>query len=475
MSMFLAAMLLSQPQVSLPTIPREFRAAWVATVDNIDWPSKRDLTTDQQQRELLAIFEKASEVKLNAIVFQIRPSADALYASKLEPWSEYLTGRQGRAPSPEWDPLTFAVDQAHKRGMELHVWFNPYRANHPAQKGPVADTHLAKTNPSIVKKYGNYLWMDPSEPEVQKRSLDVMLDVVKRYDIDGVHIDDYFYPYPITDEAKNKIDFPDQASWQKYQSSGGRLSRGDWRRKSVDDFIEKLYKGIKRSKQHVKFGISPFGIYRPGIPSGIKAGVDQFDELYADAEKWLKEGWCDYYSPQLYWPIKQTPQAYPTLLKYWLNVNPKNRHVWPGLYTGRTDPKGGNWMPEEVNGQIQLSREQQPTAGNVHFSFKCLAQNFNGITSSLKSGLYKEHAFIPATPWLGDDKAQKPRMKKERGMVRFWPDCEGELMAISYQENGIWSRWQPYQPESLLEANRKMAVVSLSRTGVASDPTFNTP
>ena len=185
---------LPPPQETLtpPPVRREFRGVWVATVDNIDWPTKRTLTTQQQKNELIGIMERCQSMKLNAVVFQVRPSADALYPSSLEPWSEYLTNKQGKAPNPAWDPLQFAVHEAHKRGLELHVWLNPYRANHPAQKGPLAASHLAKTHPSIVKKYGRYLWMDPGEPLVQKRTLDVVKDVVRRYDIDGVHIDDYF-------------------------------------------------------------------------------------------------------------------------------------------------------------------------------------------------------------------------------------------------------------------------------------------
>jgi len=257
-----------------PAIPREFRAAWVATVDNIDWPSSRTLTPDQQRSEMIHILDTAVSLRLNAIIFQVRPACDALYDSKLEPWSEYLTGRQGRAPSPYYDPLEFAVREAHARGIELHCWFNPYRAGHPAQRGPYALSHIRYRHPEIVKNYGRYLWLDPGEPLVQKHSLDVIRDVVRRYDIDGVHIDDYFYPYP-----EDGQEFQDQASYKRYQNGGGDLGLHDWRRQNVDHFVESAYKTIKSEKPWVKFGISPFGIYRPGIPETIKAGVDQYDEL----------------------------------------------------------------------------------------------------------------------------------------------------------------------------------------------------
>jgi uncharacterized lipoprotein YddW (UPF0748 family) len=461
----------------LPALNREFRAAWVATVDNIDWPSKKDLSTEQQKAELLTIIKKSADLKLNALVFQIRPSCDALYESKLEPWSEYLTGLQGKAPSPMWDPLQYAVSEAHARGIEMHVWFNPYRANHRVQKGPLASNHIGITNPDVVKKYDGYLWMDPSEPFVQKRSLDVIIDVVKRYDIDGVHIDDYFYPYP----DKTKTPFPDAPSYARYKANGGSLGIGDFRRQSVDGFIEKLYKEIKKAKRHVKFGISPFGIYRPGIPEGIKAGVDQYDELYADAQKWLVEGWCDYYSPQLYWPIAQKPQSYRTLLDYWVAQNPKKRHVWPGLYTGRTSPTEGNWKPDEVINQIRLSRAKQTTAGNVHFSFKCLQGDFNGIATGLKQSVYNIDSFVPASPWLGDKKPLRPGVSIvgiDTDKIALELSVEGSEFAFAYALGSTtntgrtsWGGWSAYREGTLINRNlsQKVAVIALSRTGVASD------
>jgi uncharacterized lipoprotein YddW (UPF0748 family) len=396
---------------ALPEPPREFRAAWVATVDNIDWPSKRGLPTQRQIDEMHAIFEKASELNLNAIILQIRPHADAMYDSKLEPWSEYLTGRQARAPQPYWDPLEYAVKEAHRRGIELHVWFNPYRAWHPAAKSEKSDEYIGKTNPELVKTYGRFEWMDPGEPKVQQRTLDVMMDVVKRYDIDGIHIDDYFYPYPIKDSDGKKVDFPDEPSWRRYVQSGGRLTRDDWRRKNVDDFIERIYTNLKEEKRWVRFGISPFGIYRPGVPEGIKAGVDQYGELYADARKWLMEGWCDYFVPQLYWPIKQTPQSFPVLLDWWKEQNPKGRHLWPGQFTSRTNPAEGNWNPQEVVDQINIVRDRK-AGGTVHFSFKAFNKNWNNIAETLKDGPYLNPALAPASPWL-DHEAPKPPIAQE--------------------------------------------------------------
>ncbi|HEU0052128.1 MAG TPA: family 10 glycosylhydrolase, partial [Longimicrobium sp.] len=248
------------PEDAPPAVRREFRAVWVATVANIDWPSRPGLPADSARRELDAILDRSAELRLNAIVFQVRPAADALYPSTLEPWSEYLTGAQGTPPDQAWDPLAYAVEGAHRRGMELHAWFNPYRARHPSAKSPNSATHISRANPELVKRYGQYLWMDPGEPAVQQRSIDVMMDVVRRYDVDGVHIDDYFYPYPERDSAGANIDFPDSASWARYVAGGGRLSRDDWRRHNVDVFIQRLYREIKNEKPWVKFGISPFGI-----------------------------------------------------------------------------------------------------------------------------------------------------------------------------------------------------------------------
>jgi uncharacterized lipoprotein YddW (UPF0748 family) len=429
-----------------PPLQREFRGVWVATVANIDWPTKPGLSTAQQQAELVKIFDTAASLNLNAIIFQVRPSADALYDSKFEPWSEYLTGRQGRAPQPGWDPLAFAVEEAHKRGMELHCWFNPYRSLHPAQKGPVADRHISRTHPRVVKSYGKYLWMDPGEPEVQQRSLDVMLDVVKRYDVDGIHIDDYFYPYKEKDSAGNLIPFPDDASWQRYVASGGKLKRDDWRRKNVDDFIERLYKDIKKEKSWVKFGISPFGIYRPGVPEGIKAGVDQYADLYADALKWYREGWVDYYTPQLYWPIKQTPQSYPVLLDWWMDQNAKGRHLWPGNFTSKTNPADGNWPSQELTDQISLTRKRG-AGGNVHFSMKAFTSNYGDVSNELRGGVYAEKALIPPSPWLDNKKPSAPKVDASESSDKSWTvkwapagDQDARFYVVTPQVGGKWMK-----------------------------------
>ena len=395
-----------------PPAPREFRAAWVATVANIDWPSRRDLSTADQKAEIERIVDQAAALHLNALVLQVRTSADALYPSKLEPWSEYLTGEQGRPPEPFYDPLRTWVEQAHRRGLELHAWFNPYRARHPEAKSPNAPAHIANAHPEAVKTYGGFLWMDPASPVAADETVAVVLDVVRRYDVDGIHIDDYFYPYPDGDQ-----EFPDDASYQSYQDAGGTLSRPDWRRQNVSRLIERLYTGVHQEKRWVKFGISPFGVGRPDRrPAGV-SGFSQYDKLYADVEGWLERGWLDYLAPQLYWPLKQEHQPFGTLLDFWIGVSKGNkagkyaRHVWPGLFTSRLDASEKSWSPDEILGQVRVARERGPAAsrGELHFSMVSLLENRHGIADRLEAGPYAEASLVPASPWLGTEPPSPPR------------------------------------------------------------------
>jgi len=398
---------------AIPPVTREFRGAWLATVANIDWPSKPGLSTERQQAELVAILDKAVLLRLNAIVMQVRPACDALYASKLEPWSEYLTGVQGQAPSPYYDPLTFAVAEAHKRGLELHAWFNPYRAKHPTCKSPLCATHISKTQSAIVCTYGEHLWLDPGEKATQEHSLAVVMDVLKRYDIDGVHLDDYFYPYHESKSGK-EIPFPDTESYKKYLHIGGKLDREDWRRENVNVFVQRLYKAVKAEKPWVKFGVSPFGIWRPHYPQQIK-GFDAYVQIYCDSRKWLTNGWLDYVVPQLYWPIARTAQSYPVLLKWWVEQNKMGRHVWAGNYTSMVAEGGKSkgFPPEEIVNEIKATRRQSGASGNVHFSMKTLERNTDGLSDQLIRGVYALPTLIPASPWLGKTPPAKPKIKIE--------------------------------------------------------------
>ncbi len=396
-----------------PAVVREFRGVWVATVENIDWPSRPGLSTDEQQRELIAILDKCVELNLNAVIFQIRTQADALYASKLEPWSEFISGRMGEPPKPFYDPLEFAVREAHRRGLQLHVWFNPYRVRVPSAKGPVSPDHASVADAKIVRKYGKYLWFDPGEPAAEEHFIAVLGDVVKRYDIDGVHIDDYFYPYQVKDEAGKVVPFPDDESYARAKSNGEKLDRDDWRRQNVDHLIHRMYDEVKRAKPWVLVGISPFGIWRPGNPPGI-VGLDQYSTLYADARKWQQEGWLDYLTPQLYWQIESKGQSYPRLLGWWSEQNVKQRQLWPGNYTSRirrkptSDDAEKTWTADELIRQIEATRATPGATGNVHFSMKAFLQDYDGINDKLKKGLYAEPALVPESPWLGKAAPGKP-------------------------------------------------------------------
>lgn len=403
----------------VPDPQREFRAAWVATVANIDWPSNRNLTSEQQQEELIALMDRAAELNLNSIIFQVRPHCDALYASELEPWSEYLTGSMGKPPEPFYDPLELAIELAHERGLELHAWFNPYRAEGASAKSGRSPDHLSHTNPGIVRVYGKQLWLDPGEPSAADHSLAVIMDVVRRYDVDGIHFDDYFYPYPINDHKKNRIDFPDEQSWLKAQAAGETLSRDNWRRKNVDDFIARVYEAIKKEKPWVKFGVSPFGIWRPGHPKQIK-GFDAYASLYADARKWFREGSVDYLTPQLYWKVDSSGQSYPILLRWWDQQNEQGRHLWPGNFTSRVaNPDSGDWPVDEITEQIEVTRKHPGATGNVHFSMKALLQDERGMAEALAEGQYQQPALVPASPWLGGEAPKMPEVSLHNHQLRL--------------------------------------------------------
>jgi len=365
-------------------------------VANIDWPTKPGLSTAEQKNEAIRMLDTLARNNFNAVVLQVRPQCDALYRSDLEPWSYYLTGEQGKAPNPYYDPLEFWVAEAHRRGLELHCWFNPYRAHHPSG-GEVTGKSIVRTRPELAKKVGEYWWLDPANRGTQDHSFRVIMDVVRRYDIDGVHMDDYFYPY-------GDGSFPDDDTWKEYK---GKLTREDWRRDNVNRFIHRLYTGIKKEKPKVKFGLSPFGIWRPGYPESIR-GFDQYGILYADARLWLNKGWIDYWSPQLYWPVNQIPQSFPVLLGWWEKENLKNRHFWPGIIIGE---KQDEKKIDETLNQIMITRGMLPESpGVIHFSAKGL-NNGNGLAEALRKGPYARQALVPATPWLDDNPPAAPHVR----------------------------------------------------------------
>jgi uncharacterized lipoprotein YddW (UPF0748 family) len=372
----------------------EFRAAWIATVDNINWPSKPGLTSAEQQKEAIGILDRLQSLNFNAVIFQVRPQADALYQSELEPWSYFLTGEQDKLPDPFYDPLIFWIEEAHKRGMELHAWLNPYRAHHFKGKSNSSRSILQKNPELVVSLKEGYYWMDPSLKETQDRTSTVVMDIIKRYDVDGIHFDDYFYPYPSYNGTE---DFPDDSSWNIYLKQGGKMTRSDWRRDAVNTLIERLYKEIKAEKKHVKFGLSPFGIWKPGYPASIE-GFDQHEKLYADAKLWLNKGWIDYFSPQLYWPTGKIAQSFPILLGWWQEENTHQRHLWPGINIG-TDKNGVANNPEIIS-EIMISRAMLPkSTGVVHWHGGSVINNPT-LSKLLQEGIYKSPALVPASPWL---------------------------------------------------------------------------
>ncbi len=429
---------------SMPEIQREYRGMWVATVANIDWPSRPGLPSDVQKTELLAILDRAAELQFNVIVLQVRPACAVLYDSRIEPWSEVLSGTMGMPPEPYYDPLAFAVEEAHKRCLELHAWFNPYRARHPSEKSEIHPHHISKRRPELVKQYGRYLWLDPGEPDVVEHSLSVMLEVVKRYDVDGVHIDDYFYPYKERDEKGNILDFPDEPSWQRYRRSGGRLSRDDWRRQNVDRFVERVYREIKSTKRWVKFGISPFGLWRPGYPQGTR-GFDAYAELYADSRKWLQRGWCDYYVPQLYFKIDNPNLSYPALLQWWVEQNTRGRHMLAGNFTSKVaDGSNTAWDAAEIAEQVRLTRKQKGALGNIHFSARAFMQDRGGICKLIRD-LHAQPALVPPAGWLSRSAPPSPAVRTvylaDGGVRLTWEARDKHPIRcwmVAYRSNGEW-------------------------------------
>ncbi|MCA1946882.1 MAG: family 10 glycosylhydrolase [Armatimonadetes bacterium] len=465
-------------------VPREFRAVWVATVDNIDWPSKPGLPAEEQKRELDGIVDRCAELGINAIVFQVRPMCDALYRSEIEPWSWYLTGEQGRDPG--YDPLERLIGRAHAKGIEVHAWFNPYRAKHPSMKGELAPSHVGARNLPWVATYGNHLWLDPGSTEAQNHTLRVVEDVVRRYDVDAVHMDDYFYPYPVAETApdgtRRNVPFPDAESYAKYRERGGTLALEDWRRQNVDRLIEQIARRAHRAKPWVRFGISPFGIYRPGFPPEVRAGFDQYAQLYADPLKWFRNGWCDYLAPQLYWRIG-SPQPFPALLNWWLGQNAAGRHVWPGLFTSQVQAAG--WPVQEIADQIGLTREAKAN-GHIHFSYKAFRGGTVGAElSQTLAELYARRALSPATPWLDPTPPAKPRVRVKRFGDRLRIDWGGSqergvrwwvLLRRSAEGWEIVSTFGSEERQAELPAKSDgLRLVAVSRTGVESVPATVVP
>lgn len=384
---------------------REFRGVWVATVSNIDWPSRPGLSANQQKQELIGILEQHKRSGINAVMLQIRPTADAFYAKSRELWSSWLMGKQGLAPADGYDPLEFAIKEAHFRGIELHAWFNPYRATMSAAS-VTSSQHITKLKPDLFYTYGGQKLFDPGLPEVREYIVQVILDVVKGYDIDGVHFDDYFYPYRIAGQR-----IIDTATFAKYPN--GFTNIADWRRNNVDLLIKMVNDSVHHYKKHIKFGVSPFAIwknYKEDTLGSRTNGLSNYHELYADSRKWIKEGWVDYINPQIYFSFNRSAAPFGLLIDWWGN-NTFGRHLYIGqgayLVNNRKEAAWNNLA--EIPNQIRYLRANNRVQGSVFFSSKSFSTVARAVNDSLKNDLYKYPALSPQMPWLDDVVPNEPQ------------------------------------------------------------------
>ncbi|MBV7528679.1 glycoside hydrolase family 10 protein [Chitinophaga sp. sic0106] len=453
--------LMQQVWAQLPP-KREMRAVWIATVENIDWPSRRGLSSDQQKQEFINLLEQARRNGLNAVVVQVRPVADAFYMSPYEPWSEYLTGTQGRPPYPYYDPLAFMIEETHKRGMEFHAWFNPYRAVFNVSRSSVSAEHITRRNPQWFLNYDGKKYFDPALPEVREYVTNIIRDVVKRYDVDAIHFDDYFYPY----RAPGK-EFPDNNSYRTY---GGNMNRDDWRRHNVDLIIEMLSKAIKEEKPYVKFGISPFGVWRnrDRDPEGsyTRGGMSNYDDLYADVVKWLKKGWIDYVTPQLYWERGHRLVAYEILLNWW-SQHGYDKHVYIGHGVYKINSNSIWRNPNEIPLQIEEARTLNTVQGSFFYSAKSFAGNPLGIEDTLRNHLYRYPALIPTMPWLPNTAPEAPyfvdAFERSWGLEIHWSDND----TLAHTKQYVLYRFAENEVINLTDPTKIIAIVQQ-----APDPEF---
>lgn len=405
---------------------REMRAAWIATVANIDWPSRQAKgNTALQQEEMLFILDSLQALNINAVIFQVRPTADAFYPSDLEPWSNWLTGKQGVAPAPFYDPLEFVVSEAHKRCIDVHVWLNPYRVTNGFELEDLTDSHIYKQQPELFVKYGEQWYFDPGLDGTRTFLNKVVADIVERYDVDAIHFDDYFYPYKIKGQ-----DFPDDASFAAHPR--GFTNKDDWRRNNVNLVIEELQQTIKSRKPWVEFGISPFGVWRneANDPRGskTKAGVQNYDDLYADILLWLEKGWIDYVTPQLYWEIGKTVADYEVLAHWWAE-NSYGKNLYIGHYVSALGRQKGAeaWrIPNEMCRQLTLNRTISGIDGSIYFSNKGLLENKQGLCDSLTTYYYRYPALQPVCRNIMPQPALQPLNLRQEGNLLRWEDAGGK-------------------------------------------------
>ncbi|QJB34454.1 family 10 glycosylhydrolase [Chitinophaga oryzae] len=457
----LCAGLTQQAWAQLPP-KREMRGMWIATVENIDWPSRRGLPTEQQKQEFIDLLDQMQRNGMNTVVAQVRPATDAFYASPYEPWSEYLTGTQGQAPNPYYDPLQFMIEETHKRGMEFHAWFNPYRAVFNVSRSSVAANHITRLKPQWFLVYDNKKYFDPGIPEVRTYVTTVVRDVVKRYDIDAVHFDDYFYPYRVPGK-----EFPDNVSYRMY---GNGMMKDDWRRANVDAIIEMLSVAIKAEKPWVKFGISPFGVWRDRSkdPEGsyTRGGMTNYDDLYADILKWLKKGWIDYAAPQLYWERGHRLADYEVLLNWW-SQHGYGRQIYIGHGVYRLGSNAAWKNPRELPMQIEEARTLNTIQGSVFYSAKSFRGNPLGIEDTLRNHYYKYPALRPVMSWLPNTTPDPPyfidAFERPGGLEIHWTDDDTSGRTKQY----VLYRFEANEPVNVTDPTKILAILPQS-----SDPEY---
>ncbi|PWJ26660.1 uncharacterized lipoprotein YddW (UPF0748 family) [Branchiibius hedensis] len=452
--------LLPQPKPgTVPTDPhtpkRDFRAYWIATVANIDWPSKPGLTKEQQQRELTDWLDLAEQQGHNAVILQVRPTADAFWPSRFEPWSAWLTGTQGQ--NPGWDPLKFAVQEAHARNLELHAWFNPFRIAMTEDPGTLIPSHPARQHPEWTIPYGGKLYYNPGIPQVRQFCIDAIMDAVRRYDIDGVHFDDYFYPYPVAGQT-----FHDEAQFAQY---GGGKSLADWRRANINDLVIGLNKAIKRAKPWVQFGVSPFAIWRnkatDPLGSDTTAGAQTYDDLYADTRMWVLREIVDYIVPQVYWSIGFTAADYAKVTDWWAELTSHSRtHLYIGQATykvaANADPHWND--PGELSSHLQFNTQYPQVEGNIYFSAKSVRADALGASTLLKQQWYSRPALTPATPWLTRRAPRPIRNLRTQGSRLTWLAGSGDTTTYAvYRVVG-----RPVTSADLADARNLVATVRSS-------------
>ena len=406
----LSLFILNSSVIAQSSPKRELRSAWLSTFLNLDWPSTSGRNVQEVKDSVVKLLDMHQQTGINAIYFQVRNECDAVYQSTLEPWSASVTGAQGIAPAAGFDPLQFMIDECRKRGIEIHAWFNPYRAvNNYSNIGSYTSSHVSKTHPEWLLAQGSLRILNPGIPAVRDYVISIVMDVLRRYDVDGIHYDDYFYPYPGAGNTNSR--FNDNSTFATYPR--GFSNQNDWRRDNVNLFIQRSYDSIKTVKPWVKFGVSPFGIWRnqnSDATGSATTGLQSYSEIYADTKKWLQQGWVDYVTPQIYWSIGNNNADYGVLLPWW-NNNANGRHVYIGqaLYKINADLDNDyRWNnSSQINNQIRLNRKYSNVLGSTFFRTRYFVINPLRFRDSLQEHVYTAPVLLPTMPWR-DNIAPQP-------------------------------------------------------------------